>query len=108
MISFNEVEHVHLEISSMCNASCACCPRNFWGYPYNAGYPEVNMTLSQAQHIFTVEFLQQLNKIGINGNFGDIVMNPESADIVDYFRDLNSKTYESGRLVICDDVCGIK
>lgn len=49
------------------------------------------MTLDQAQHIFQPEFLQQLTSIRINGNFGDIVMNPQGAEIVEYFRQHNSK-----------------
>lgn len=91
MIKFEDIRDVHLEISSLCNASCPWCPRTFWGYPYNGGYPETNMTLAQAQLIFRPDFLQQLVSISINGNFGDIVMNPEGADIVEYFVKTNPK-----------------
>jgi hypothetical protein len=90
MISFNDIRDVHLEISSLCNASCPWCPRTFWGYPYNGGYPETNFTLAHAKQVFTDKFLTQLNSIRINGNFGDIVMNPEGPDIVDYFLSQNS------------------
>lgn len=89
MMDYKEIRDVHLEISSLCNASCPWCPRTFWGYPYNDGYPEVNFSLDNAKKIFTVEFLQQLVSISINGNFGDIVMNPQGADIVDYFYQAN-------------------
>jgi len=90
MIDFQDIRQVHLEISSLCNASCPWCPRTFWGYPYNAGYPEVNLTLVQAKKIIDINFLQQLTSIDINGNFGDLVMNSESPDIVEYFREHNS------------------
>ena len=90
MIDFKNIRDVHLEISSLCNASCSWCPRTFWGYPHNGGYPEVNFTLAYAKKIFTPEFLTQLDSIRINGNFGDIVMNPEAPDIVDYFLSQNS------------------
>jgi len=86
MISYEEIRDVHLEISTLCNASCAWCPRNFWGYPYNGGYPEVNLNLEQAKKIFEPEFLQQLTSLKINGNFGDIVMNSQGPDIVEWFR----------------------
>jgi MoaA/NifB/PqqE/SkfB family radical SAM enzyme len=89
MIKFDEIKEVHLEISTLCNSSCPLCPRTFWGYPYNAGYPEVNFTLEMATNIFDTKFLQQLTSIYINGNFGDIVMNPEGADIVEYFKKAN-------------------
>jgi MoaA/NifB/PqqE/SkfB family radical SAM enzyme len=86
MYQIGQVKHVHLEISSRCNASCPQCPRNFYGYPYNDGYLEHDMTLAEAQTIFSAEFIQQLREIYINGNFGDAVMNPETVSIVEYFR----------------------
>ena len=90
MIAYRDIRDVHLEISSLCNASCPWCPRTFWGYPHNGGYPEVNFTLDHAKKVFTLDFLKQLTSININGNFGDIVMNPEGPDIVDYFFKQNS------------------
>jgi len=91
MYSVEELRHVHLEISSLCNAACPLCPRNFYGYPFNDGYTEHNMTLAEAKQIFSVKFLTQLNEIYINGNFGDAVMNPETVDIVQYFRESNPR-----------------
>lgn len=91
MIKYHSIRDVHLEISTLCNASCPWCPRNFWGYPYNNGYPELNLSLLSVKKIFSPSFLHQLTSIRINGNFGDIIMNPEGADIVEFFRDHNSK-----------------
>ena len=62
------------------------CPRNLYSYPYNDGYIEHDMTLAEAKQIFVPEFIAQLTEIYINGNFGDAVMNPETVDIVEYFR----------------------
>jgi hypothetical protein len=73
----------------LCNARCPLCPRNFHGYPHNDGYVETNLTLDNAKHIFTCDFLQQLQTILINGNLGDAVMNPETPDIVEYFMSKN-------------------
>lgn len=89
MIAYHDIKDVHLEISTLCNASCPWCPRTFWGYPYNGGYPETSMTLEQSRYIFKPDFLKQLDSIRVNGNFGDIVMNPEGADIIEYFRKEN-------------------
>lgn len=91
MISFEDIKDVHLEISTICNASCPWCPRNFWGYPFNGGYPETVMTLSNAKQIFQESFIRQLESIRVNGNFGDIVMNPQSPDILEFFRTCNQK-----------------
>jgi len=85
MISYNQIERIHLELSSLCNAECPLCPRNFRGYPYNDGYPEVNLSLDNVRKIFNETFLNQLTQIRINGNYGDFVMNPESVDIIKYF-----------------------
>jgi sulfatase maturation enzyme AslB (radical SAM superfamily) len=95
MIKYQDIKDVHLEISSLCNASCPWCPRTFWGYTHNGGYPEVNMTIKDARNIFTTDFLQQLVTIRINGNFGDIVMNPDGPDIVDYFLAVNANLHIS-------------
>lgn len=91
MIAFENIRDVHLEIATLCNARCPWCPRNFWGYNYNGGYPETYLSLIQAKQIFSKEFLNQLTSIYINGNFGDIVMNPDGADIIEYFANTNPK-----------------
>lgn len=89
MLAYAEIRDVHLEISTLCNASCPWCPRNFWGYPYNGGYPELYLSTSDAKKIFIKDFLLQLMSIRINGNYGDIVMNPDGAEIVEYFKEIN-------------------
>lgn len=89
MYTYTDIRHVHLEVSTLCNAKCPLCPRNFRGYDYNLGYPEVNLTLKDAETIFTTDFLKQLNYININGNFGDAVMNPEVPEIIKYFKNVN-------------------
>lgn len=90
MYNLTDIRHVHLEISSLCNAACPLCPRNFYGYEYNDGYVEHNMTLAETKKIFQPEFVQQLDEIYINGNFGDAVMNPETVEIIEYFKSCSS------------------
>ena len=89
MIQYNEIRDVHLEISSLCNARCPLCPRNFRGYPYNDGYPETNLTIEQIKKIFTRDFLLQLETIWLNGNLGDPMMNSELIEIIKFFKDHN-------------------
>lgn len=86
MYSYQDIQRIDLEISSECNAACPRCPRNFNGYPNNRGYPEHNMTLQEAKIIFTPDFLSRIKRISLNGNFGDLVMNPQTIDIIEYFR----------------------
>ena len=84
MLLVNDIARIHLELSSLCNARCPGCPRNFYGQPYNDGYIERNLTLADVQSIFDNNFLDQIKRIRINGNFGDFIMNPESADIIEW------------------------
>lgn len=93
MITYKQITHLHLELSTFCNARCPLCPRNFYGYPYNDGYPEINLTLNQAKKIFSPEFLSQIKSISIEGNLGDAHMNPETADIIEYFKISNQSIY---------------
>jgi sulfatase maturation enzyme AslB (radical SAM superfamily) len=44
-----------------------------------------DMSLEQAQKIFTVPFLQQLEHILINGNYGDFITARDGLEIVEYF-----------------------
>jgi MoaA/NifB/PqqE/SkfB family radical SAM enzyme len=89
MIAYKDIRGVHLEISTLCNANCPWCPRNFWGYEFNGGYPELYLTLDNAKKIFHPNFVKQLDIIRINGNYGDIVMNPDAIGIVEYLRNHN-------------------
>jgi MoaA/NifB/PqqE/SkfB family radical SAM enzyme len=91
MYSYSDIRHVHLEISTRCNAACPGCPRNLCGVDVVTGYPLHDMTLEEAQHIFTSKFLQQLEAIDINGNLGDFVTARDGVDIVRYFREQNKK-----------------
>ena len=89
MIDYSMIKNVHLEISTRCNASCPLCPRNTAGFDSDLGYPLHDMSLAEAKQIFTVPFLQQLNKILINGNFGDFVTARDGLEIVEYFSNSN-------------------
>jgi len=87
--SYDTIEHLHLELSTLCNAKCPLCPRNFCGYPHNDGYPETNLTLEQVKKIFDIKFIKQLKYIVINGNYGDCIMNNDTIEIIKYFRNNN-------------------
>lgn len=90
MYKIEDIRDVHLEISSRCNAACPLCPRNFHGAKFNDGYTEADMLLWQARAIFKPDFIRQLTTLTINGNFGDLVMNPDSLPIIRYFRQHNN------------------
>jgi MoaA/NifB/PqqE/SkfB family radical SAM enzyme len=89
MISLENIRHLHIEFSSLCNARCPLCPRNLYGYPYNRGYEETSLSLDLMKSSFSPSFIKQLHMILINGNFGDFTSNLESIDIIKYFKESN-------------------
>ena len=89
MYHYKFIRRLDLELSSLCNAECPLCPRNVFGHPTNTGYVERNLTLDDVKHIFKPEFILQLKQINACGNFGDIVMNPDTPAIIQYFREHN-------------------
>lgn len=90
MIKINKIKHLHLELSSRCNARCPLCPRNTNGYPFNRGFDETDLKLEIIKKSFSDSFIKNLDEILLNGNFGDFVMNKESLDIIKYFVKKNS------------------
>jgi hypothetical protein len=91
MFNYKDIENVHLEISSRCNASCPECPRNLRGGDIedHGDYVVHDMTLTEAQTIFPPEFLTQIKNININGNHGDFITCRDGLKIVKYFADTN-------------------
>lgn len=91
MLKYNEIQHVHLELSTRCNAACPECPRNLQGINgIIDDFPICDMSLSQAKRIFTLPFLQQLQVILVNGNYGDFVTCKDAFEIIEYFRNSNN------------------
>jgi len=92
MVSINDIRELQIEISSLCNARCPMCMRNYHGFPHNLGYQETNLTLEKIKSIVPESVVAQLRNVLINGNFGDLVMNPETPEILSWFRDQGSPT----------------
>lgn len=89
MIRYNEITNIHAELTTLCNARCPMCVRNAYGYPHNFGYPETSLTLSDIKTILPPDFIQQLTDFNVCGNFGDFVANNESAEILEYIKQVN-------------------
>jgi len=89
MIDYQDIRSVHFEISTRCNSTCPDCPRNFRGANVIDTYPVVDMSLKDAKRVFSPAFLEQLDHITINGNYGDFVTARDGLAIVEYFRSSN-------------------
>jgi len=63
MVNIKDIRELQIEISSMCNARCPMCMRNYHGFPYNLGYEETNMTLEKIKTIVPESVVAQLNHV---------------------------------------------
>jgi MoaA/NifB/PqqE/SkfB family radical SAM enzyme len=84
MLAYEDIRHIELELSSHCNASCPLCPRNLFGYPFNAGFPVRHLTLIDIKTIIPEDLINQISFFTFGGNFGDPLMNPEALAIIKY------------------------
>lgn len=57
--------------------------------PLSGYHHDYELTLEQAQSMFTVEFVQQLDKVFACGNFGDPAAAKECIPILKWFREVN-------------------
>jgi MoaA/NifB/PqqE/SkfB family radical SAM enzyme len=93
MLKYEEINRLHIELSSMCNAACPSCPRNVDG-----GYtvPWLNtetMTFNDFVTIFPPEFMKNINFILFCGNYGDPILCKDLPEIAEYISSVNPKTW---------------
>lgn len=89
LYTYNEIRTVHLEITDKCNAACPMCARNINGGEDNPQLPNTELTLEDVQKIFTPNFIQQLDRLYMCGNYGDPVAAKDTLEVFDYFRQHN-------------------
>ena len=90
MLKLEDIRHLHIEASSLCNARCPLCPRNVFGYPHNLGYTENSLSYELITRSLSPQFLSQITSMLLNGNFGDFTSNLEILPILRYFREHSS------------------
>lgn len=83
-MNINEVRHLHIELTTKCNARCPMCLRNVNGYEHNNGYPLSELFLEDFKKIFSPIFLTQIETILFNGNLGDFAVARDGLEIIKY------------------------
>ena len=91
MFKFHEIEKLHVELSSACNAACPVCPRNVQG-----GYDTPNIQVSTFTYdnfvkIFDSVFIQNLKQILFVGRYGDPAYCKDFVNILSYIYKHNKK-----------------
>jgi len=91
MLKLSQVQQVHVELTTRCNARCPMCMRNYRGYDYNSGYPLCELGLKEFKHILPPERFPSIGMVNFNGNLGDFANAKDAVEIVEYLADLGVK-----------------
>jgi hypothetical protein len=91
MYQYKDVRTVHLEITERCNAACPMCARNINGGEDNPHLKDHELTLEDCKTIFEPNFIAQLDRMYMCGNYGDPVNAKDTLEVFDYFRTHNAK-----------------
>jgi len=91
MYKSNEITTVHLEVTERCNASCPQCARNINGGEVNPLLHDAELSLEDVKKILPEEFVKQLNRLYMCGNYGDPISAKDTLEIFEYLRSCNDK-----------------
>lgn len=78
---------LHLEVTDVCQAACPQCEREV-----NAGFNSTikhHLSLEQIQTMFDEQFIKNLDKMFMCGNYGDPAAGKNTLDIFKYFKRIN-------------------
>lgn len=89
------IHYMHLEISSLCNAACPCCPR------FNTSSPNVvqgqflgYISISDFKKWFPPDVLSKVKYLNFCGNHGDPGTNPDLPEIIEYISQFKLKKFQ--------------
>lgn len=86
MYRYTDLETLHVEITTGCNAACPMCPRNVLGERPNLHLPAAQLLLDDVQRILPPDFVRQLRRVYLCGNYGDPIMAADTLDVLAYMR----------------------
>ena len=91
MYKADEITTVHLEVTEKCNASCPQCARNINGGEVNPQLHDAELSLDDVKTILKPEFIKQLKRLYMCGNYGDPISARDTLEIFEYIRSHNAK-----------------
>jgi MoaA/NifB/PqqE/SkfB family radical SAM enzyme len=83
-----DIKVLHIEPTTVCNAACPQCHREDLSY-YDHDIHQSELTVEQCKNLFASEFIKNLNKMFMCGNFGEPAAGRDTLDIYRYFRQIN-------------------
>jgi MoaA/NifB/PqqE/SkfB family radical SAM enzyme len=90
MYRYNEIKTIHLEMTDACNAACPMCARNINGGQDNPQLPGTELSINDVKKIFKPEFIAQLERMYMCGNYGDPIAARDTLETFAYFREHNA------------------
>lgn len=91
LYNYQEIKTVHLEITDTCNAACPMCARNINGGQENPQIPGTELFIEDVKKIFEPDFIAQLDRMYMCGNYGDPIAARDTLEAFAYFREHNPK-----------------
>lgn len=88
---YDEIKTIHLEMTDACNAACPMCARNINGGEDNPQLPGTELSINDIKRIFKPEFIAQLERMYMCGNYGDPIAARDTLETFAYFREHNPK-----------------
>lgn len=92
---FKDIKTVHLEMTDSCNAACPMCARNINGGEDNPQLPNTELYIDDIKKIFTEDFVRQLDRLYMCGNYGDPIAARDTLEAFAYFRSINPNLHLS-------------
>jgi len=89
MYRIDEIRTIHLEVTSRCQASCPMCARNLQGGVDNPFLKLNEIDLGTFVNWFPRNFVRQLDRVYMCGNFGDPIIAKDTLEIFQYLRETN-------------------
>jgi len=89
LYNYEDIRVVHLELTEKCQATCPMCDRNVHGGADNPNLGLHELTVSDIQKILPPEFVKQLTKVYLCGNFGDPIVAADTLEVFKYLREQN-------------------
>lgn len=91
MYSIDQIKTVHLEMTEKCQAGCPFCPRHLEDGSVNPSLINAELSLDDCKSYFPKEFVRQLDRMFMCGNYGDPIIAKQTLEVFEYFRDTNLK-----------------
>ena len=82
-----DIKEIHIEPTSVCNASCPMCARNINGEGLNPYITLKSLDLDWFKKNITPEKIKNVKKIFFCGNVGDPAATPELLEIIAYLKE---------------------